>query len=342
MLCPYLKVRLNPITRKNITTSCGKCLVCRINYRLPWEYRLYQELKKNNFVGSFVTATYSDDKYNVNYGLNYQHIKTFFDELRKDGLQFKYFTVGEYGEQSARCHWHHLLFGIPITAKKILFNRWKKWCYEPQFVVTPITVSRIRYCLKYMDKEQVSVKDWEDNCKTNQFEFLLDSCKLGYNEFGFSRPRSYCSKGIGKDNFLNRFEDLYENGLFREGSFFAKPSKYYIDCLSRSDIFFQCQRDKFLDNNIEYQNNLNFYKSDYKLKVAMQNQSFNKIKELNIASKHDLSNFYNTVSSDIKPSFDVLTFNYDEDFKREYKRLSCSNLHKTVIQELAQLASKNI
>ena len=76
MLCPFLKVRENPITHKLITTSCNKCVVCRVNYRLPWEYRLYYELRKNDYCGSFVTMTYSDDKYDVNLGLNYHQNKS--------------------------------------------------------------------------------------------------------------------------------------------------------------------------------------------------------------------------------------------------------------------------
>lgn len=337
MLCPYSSVRVNPISQKNILTPCGKCIVCRVNYRLPWEYRLYQELRNNDYTGSFVTMTYSDDKYNVNFGLNYQHIKTYYDELRKEGLHFKYFTVGEYGEQSARCHWHSLMFGIPINAKPLLFKYWSKWCYEPNFIVSPITTSRIRYCLKYLDKEACSVSNWEENSKVYQFEFLLDSCKLMYNERGFQRPRSYCSKGLGKTNYIDNFKSLYSFGAFRSGSHFYKPSKYQIDCLSRSDLFFQSRRENFKDESVYFQNLKSMYKTDYEVNKQEMFKSINFLKNQQLLDIQQGNHVKFVIDSDfIKPQFNY-EYNFNEDSIKKLKQ-SCFN-RQSVIKDLAILAS---
>lgn len=334
MICNYLKVRVNPITRKKTLTKCGKCIPCRVGYRIPWEYRLFQEYKKWNFTGCFCTLTYSNDKYDVNKGLDYSHIQQYHKDLRQKGLKFKFFTVGEYGEKTARCHWHELLFGIPSTCRHIIFDCWRKWCYEPQFIVSPITTGRIRYCLKYLDKESVSVNEWEDDTKNYSFEFLLDSAKLMYNVRGFARPQSHCSQQIGKDNFIKRFEELYYSGKFREGYMTYKPSKYQIDCISRSDICFHVERDKWIDRSDYYQKMLNDYKSDYEINRQELIKSVNYTKNINKSALLKGDSIKLLTDSDVKNSFRILEVNFKKSLFDE-NRKSIQSLYLNDLSKMA-------
>lgn len=338
MLCPYSSVRINPITGKKQLTPCGKCIPCRVAWRLPWEYRLYYELRSWNYQGSFVTMTYSNDKYDVNLGLNYNHVRNFFHDLRKRGFNFRYFVTGEYGEQTARCHWHALLFGIPCSARYEIFKSWEKWCYYPEFVASPITQGRIRYTLKYMDKESVSV-DFENETKVHKFEFLLNSCLLKHSEYGWLRPRSYCSKGLGSANFNSRFLELYNHGYFSEGSTIHKPSKYQLDSISRNDVLFQifC-RSKFKERSFYYNQAL---KSNNYDEVLLQKNSFvdaqNMIKLTNLKEIQQGNHIKPVTDLDFFKSFTDFKLNFDSDFKKEVKRVS-SLSWKNVNNDLARLA----
>lgn len=314
MSCPYAVVRTNPITHKNFLSDCGKCIQCRVKNRLTWEYRLRQEIKKWHYIGSFVTATYSDDKYDVSLGLNYEHIQDYYKRLRKHGYNFKAFTTGEYGETEGRCHWHILLFGIPETEKKRLFDLWN-YCYYPRFTVTPITTSRIRYTLKYMDKESFTQKSWRDTVTENCdcFAYDIHSKKFFFNKNGVTPPRSWCSVGLGKSNFIDNFQQLYKSGKWIEGCNTYKPSRYQIELLTRNDLHFGLRRSRFFEENAKVQKEIE--------KVGLEQFNLNNLcsawnKEVNaIKEMHIQGTPSGSASKDKKQkSFDSLKFLYENKF----------------------------
>ena len=59
----------------------------------------------------FVTLTYSDQELPRDGKINKHHIQTFIKRLRYHE-DVRYFVTGEYGEQTARPHYHAILFGI--------------------------------------------------------------------------------------------------------------------------------------------------------------------------------------------------------------------------------------
>lgn len=90
--------------------GCGQCLPCRIKKRREWAHRiqLEQGLKPDN---NFLTLTYAKDPKN----LNPKDMRTFLDNLRNiiGYGRFRYFGVGEYGDDNLRPHYHLVLFGYP-------------------------------------------------------------------------------------------------------------------------------------------------------------------------------------------------------------------------------------
>lgn len=113
---------LNPIRLKNpqypeesnlkyIDCSCGKCFNCLVNRRRLWFFRLFYESitseGSNYFVGFDIAPQFSDGL------VHKEHVQKFFKRLRKAGLRFKYYAIGEYGTDE-HCthhpHYHALMF----------------------------------------------------------------------------------------------------------------------------------------------------------------------------------------------------------------------------------------
>lgn len=130
MLCrhPYIRDRsgkvlvlskLDPANNDavdGIPFPCGQCLPCRINRRRVWTLRLMLESYLHEH-SSFITLTYSED--NLPYDQEYRptlckrDLQLFLKRLRKRfDVELRYYACGEYGEKSARPHYHAILFGL--------------------------------------------------------------------------------------------------------------------------------------------------------------------------------------------------------------------------------------
>ena len=106
---------------------CGQCMACRVEHARQWAIRIQLEsrLYEKN---AFVTLTYNDvfNEFNavlngqfVQYTLRPVHLQKWLKRFREQvrdrygwtGIRF--FACGEYGEQSARPHFHVILFNLP-------------------------------------------------------------------------------------------------------------------------------------------------------------------------------------------------------------------------------------
>lgn len=100
-----------------IPFPCGQCLPCRINKRRVWTLRLMLESYLHEH-SSFITLTYSED--NLPYDQEYRptlckrDFQLFLKRLRKrfGHAEVRYYGCGEYGEKSARPHYHAIIFGL--------------------------------------------------------------------------------------------------------------------------------------------------------------------------------------------------------------------------------------
>ena len=88
---------------------CGKCSGCLIAKRKEYAVRCAMEAKEYQ-VSSFVTLTY-DDEHNPGY-LRKRDLSYFVKKIRNKGYKVRYFGCGEYGGQTARPHYHIILFGF--------------------------------------------------------------------------------------------------------------------------------------------------------------------------------------------------------------------------------------
>jgi hypothetical protein len=102
-----------------VQVPCGRCLGCRLDKRRDWANRLLDEAKFHIYRW-FLTLTYSDDHLPANGSLVLRHAQLWQKRMRKarpdDTLRF--FTVGEYGKQTKRAHYHSIMFGADFPDKR--------------------------------------------------------------------------------------------------------------------------------------------------------------------------------------------------------------------------------
>lgn len=109
----------------NLAFGCGQCLPCRINRRRLWQWRMFYEstLHQQN---CFVTLTYSDESLPSCGTLVPDHLKAWLKRLRRrlEPRTFKFFAVGEYGDETHRPHYHACLFGVGELDAGVIDATW--------------------------------------------------------------------------------------------------------------------------------------------------------------------------------------------------------------------------
>ncbi len=98
---------------EEMAVPCGKCIGCRLEYSRKWAIRCVHEalLYVDN---CFITLTYDEANLPANNSLCKRDFQLFMKRLRKsfpfDDIRF--FAAGEYGDNTARPHYHAILFNF--------------------------------------------------------------------------------------------------------------------------------------------------------------------------------------------------------------------------------------
>lgn len=107
---------------RRVSVPCGQCIGCRLDYRHSWAVRCVHEaaLHADN---CFITLTYDEDHVPDGGTLVKADFQKFMKRLRKEVGKVRYFMCGEYGDRSARPHYHALLFGVDFRDKRVWSRR---------------------------------------------------------------------------------------------------------------------------------------------------------------------------------------------------------------------------
>ena len=238
-----------------IEIPCGKCLGCRLAYSRMWADRCMAEatLHEQSY---FVTFTYNNDNVPLNeyvdgetgeikksMTLVKRDFQLFMKRLRKNypyENKIRFFMSGEYGGDTARPHYHAILFGLKlddlVLYKKtnLGFNTFTSEflsrCWENKgfVVVADVTWETCAYTARYILKKQTGSDAQVYDVYNLQPEFTLMSRKPGiareffeknkldylrYGETDISTPTG--GRKIRSTKYFDKFLDV-EYPLERE------------------------------------------------------------------------------------------------------------------------------
>ena len=232
----YEDLMYNP---KVMLIPCGQCIGCRIRQREDWTTRI--ELEARDYPKEevwFITLTYDDEhvpgmivktgeimrkvQYTWKPGekrpdsvqiLLYEDIQKFLKRLRKAYRgKLRYFVAGEYGEQTARPHYHMILYGWRPTdlenLYKIHHNGYytSKWLADlwgmGQIQIAQAVPETYRYVAGYVTKKMYEI----DGKKANE-----------YYELGQTKPFACMSlkPGLGDNYYQEHKAEIWRQGYIQ-------------------------------------------------------------------------------------------------------------------------------
>lgn len=232
----YEDLMYNP---KVMLIPCGQCIGCRIRQREDWTTRI--ELEARDYPKEevwFITLTYDEDhvpgmivktgeimrkvQYTWKPGeklpssvqiLLYEDIQKFLKRLRKAYRgKLRYFVAGEYGEQTARPHYHMILYGWKPTDLKNLYKihhngyYTSKWLADlwgmGQIQIAQAVPETYRYVAGYVTKKMYEI----DGKKAN-----------AYYELGQTKPFACMSlkPGLGDNYYQEHKAEIWRQGYIQ-------------------------------------------------------------------------------------------------------------------------------
>nr|QJB20435.1 MAG: replication initiator protein [Microvirus sp.] len=147
-----------------IEHPCGQCHHCRHNKRREWTHRIILESHCHSS-NIFLTLTYNDQHLvfnNKDSVLYYPDVSDFLDRLRhRKGIKpFRFYCVGEYGEQTQRPHYHLAMFGVDASAKSIIEDCWKDDLGPMGHIhIGTLTLDSAGYIAGYINKKMTKPDD---------------------------------------------------------------------------------------------------------------------------------------------------------------------------------------
>lgn len=180
----------------------------------------------------FVTLTYAPDKVPENGSLVPRDITLFVKRLRKahPERRISYYVAGEYGETTARPHYHAVLYGARFLDRDVRTTRHNAPVYKSESLercwglglceFTPLTYGAARYCASYVRKK-LRIQDHPDHyTRVDPRTGELVDLEREYGRMS-RRP------AIGR-RWIERFwRDVYPKDYVVMDGMELKPPRYY-------------------------------------------------------------------------------------------------------------------
>lgn len=244
MACRY-PIQIKSNNGEVYPVACGSCPLCLASKKTFWQHRIQYDVvsKAKQGIGStFLGLSLNDD--HLSDGLIHKDdLQKFFKRLRKNsGLNFKHYSIGEYGDQGKRPHYHSIVIGCP--SEVVAPYARKSWKYG--FTTSePVVSGRIRYVVDYLD------------CTTAQG-------KKTFENLGLEPPFNIHSNGIGQSLFDSQLPFIMETAHYL---YKGKPypvSEYWLNKLGVSiNARRNFSQSLIADQLKQFRSDVNFKSSTY-------------------------------------------------------------------------------
>ena len=264
----------NSIQLKDVDfrVPCGKCLPCQKKRRSEWSLRLEHEYMFSDSA-FFITLTYNDESLpRTKQGfptLVKKHVQDYIKRLRNAHVAYlkkeqekvknefkiksksiRYYTVGEYGSQTRRPHYHLLLFNYDIANISPFTSKWKNTQTQMSYGhvdVGTVTSASINYVTKYM------FKGFNKKTDKRQRPFSLMSKKpiIGHDylvNYGTHHIQNETLEVRDQNGGLRRIPKAYLRRLFTNKEDRRELSK------KNHDEFIKSKMKRYEENILKYYN----------------------------------------------------------------------------------------
>ncbi|AXH75345.1 MAG: replication initiator protein [Microviridae sp.] len=213
----------------DIKLPCAQCIGCRLDRAREWSVRCLHEAKLHE-QNSFITLTYNDENLPTGNTLVYRDYQLFMKRLRKITPPVRFFMCGEYGEGTARPHYHAIIFGYqfpdlqywgtsptghPVYRSSQLEQLWTLGNSLIGNVTKQSAGYVARYCMKKVTGDLA-----DEHYKGRTPEFAHMSLK----------------PGIGANFFRKFTSDILPNDYVIEDGYKIPVPKYYDKLYKGNDI----------------------------------------------------------------------------------------------------------
>lgn len=193
--------------------SCGNCLPCRVNKKTFWQNRIAYDvmfMNRKGFGSTFAGLSIDDNHITSNYSLVKKDLQDVIKRLRHHSpIKFKHFSVGEYGNDSKRPHYHSILIGVPSELSSDVLRKSWKFGFT---TADPVTSGRIRYVVDYLD-------------------FCSSEGKKTFESLGLVPPFNLHSNGIGQSLFDSQRDLIFDTGHYLSRGKLFPLTTYWLDKL---------------------------------------------------------------------------------------------------------------
>ncbi len=218
--------------------ACGQCIGCRLERSRQWALRCVHEAQLHE-QNCFITLTYRPEDVPTDGSVDVTHWQKFAKRLRKRVGPFRFFHVGEYGDENYRPHYHACVFGLDFSGDRLLVKEEgenKTFTSETLESVWGLGFTMLgmltqksaayvaRYCLKKATGELGREKYRRIDVETGE-EYHVRPEYVTMSR----RP------GLGSGWYEKFRDDVYPDDSVVHDGRFHRPPKYYDGLLERED-----------------------------------------------------------------------------------------------------------
>lgn len=226
-----------------VQLKCGQCIGCRVDRSREWAARCVHEAQLHDD-NSFITLTYNDAHLPPDEGLNVKHWQKFAKRLRKRKGPFRFFTVGEYGSEKLRPHYHAIIFGMHFADRKKFKKRNGHWIYTSEELddiwkmgytsVGDVSYSSAAYVARYCMKKITGPEAKDCYERVDMITGEVHSVKPEFSIM--SRGGRSGKGGIGAEWLKVNKRDVYPNDEVVIEGRRMRPPRFYDKNIPESEL----------------------------------------------------------------------------------------------------------